>query len=125
MLSEVTKPTEIGVAKAVYYASVAVKENTGRSPKIHAISSQWLRQPISCENIISIHGSCERIKQTHGLPVVCYFNSLRPRDAYMRHQTRPSFIQIMAFRLLGTKPSSKPMLDYSQLGPCEHISVTF
>ena len=29
------------------------------------------------------------------------FNSLRPSDAYMRHQRRPSFVQIMAWCLFG------------------------
>ena len=40
------------------------------------------------------------------------FNPLRPRDAYMRHQTCPSLVQIMACRLVGAKPLSEPMLEY-------------
>ena len=39
-------------------------------------------------------------------------SSLRPRDAYMRHQTKPSLVQIMACRLFGAKPLSEPMLWY-------------
>ena len=35
--------------------------------------------------------------------------SLRPSDAYRRHQSRPSLVQIMAFRLVGDKPFSEPM----------------
>ena len=44
-------------------------------------------------------------------------NSLRPRDAYMHHQTRPSLVQIMACHLFGAKPLSKPMLHYCQMDP--------
>ena len=40
------------------------------------------------------------------------FNSLRPRDAYMRHWTGPSLVQITACRLDGAKLLSKPMLGY-------------
>ena len=36
-------------------------------------------------------------------------NALKPSDAYMRQKTRPSSIQIMACRLDGAKPLSKPM----------------
>ena len=32
------------------------------------------------------------------------YNSLRPRDAYMRRQPRPSLVQVMACRLFGAKP---------------------
>ena len=39
-------------------------------------------------------------------------NSLRPRDAYMRQETRPPLLQIMACRLFGAKPLSEPMLEY-------------
>ena len=42
-------------------------------------------------------------------------NSSRPSDAYMRQQTRPSLLHIMACRLTGAKPSSEPMLDYCYL----------
>ena len=42
-------------------------------------------------------------------------HSLRTSDAYMRHQSRPSLVQIMACRLLGSKPLSEPMLHYCQL----------
>ena len=38
------------------------------------------------------------------------FNSLRLSDACMRHQPSPSFVQVMACRLIGTKPLSEPML---------------
>ena len=37
-------------------------------------------------------------------------NSLRPSDAYMRPQSRPSLVQIMAWRLAVAKPLSEPML---------------
>ena len=41
--------------------------------------------------------------------------SLRPRNTYMRHQSRPSLVQIMTCRLFGTKPLSEPMLDFCRL----------
>ena len=52
-------------------------------------------------------------------------NSLRPSDAYMCQWTKSSLVQIMAFRLFGAKPLSKPMLEYCQLEPAEPTSVTF
>ena len=39
-------------------------------------------------------------------------NSLRPSDEYMRRQSRPSLVQIMACRLIDTKPLSEPTLEY-------------
>ena len=39
-----------------------------------------------------------------------WVNSLRPSDAYMCWQPRPSLVQIMACRLVGVKPLSEPML---------------
>ena len=50
------------------------------------------------------------------------FNSLRPSDAYMRHQTMSSLVQIMACRLLGTKPLSETKLNYCQLHPKEQTN---
>ena len=38
-------------------------------------------------------------------------NSLRPSDAYMRQQDKPTLVQIMACRLFGAKPLSEPMLE--------------
>ena len=37
----------------------------------------------------------------------------------------PTLLQIMACRLFGAKPLSKPMLPYCQLDPTEHISMEF
>ena len=53
------------------------------------------------------------------------FNSLRPIDAYMRRQHRPSLVQIMFCRLFGAKPLSEPMLTFWQLDPWEETSVKF
>ena len=50
-------------------------------------------------------------------------HSLRPSDAYMHHQPRPSLVQIMACRLFGAKTLSQPMLYYCQLDPYEQTSV--
>ena len=46
----------------------------------------------------------------------CQFNSLRQSDAYMHQWTRPSLVQIMACRLVSTKPLSEPILLISNLG---------
>ena len=37
----------------------------------------------------------------------------------------PSFIQVIACRLSGTKPSPEPMLNFCQLDSQDHISVKF
>ena len=41
----------------------------------------------------------------------------------MRHQPRPSLVQIVACRLFGAEPLSERMLYYCQLDPQEQISV--
>ena len=46
-------------------------------------------------------------------------NSLRPSDAYMHQQIRPSLVEIMACRLVGAKPLSEPMLEY-----CKYSNLT-
>ena len=43
-------------------------------------------------------------------------NSLKPSDAYMRKQTRPALLQIMACRLNGAKPLSEAMLILLVIG---------
>ena len=51
--------------------------------------------------------------------MACYvpFYSSPPSVAYMRHWTESALVQIMACRLFGAKPLSKPMLGYCQLDP--------
>ena len=49
----------------------------------------------------------------------------RPSDAYMHQSVQHTLVQIMACRLFGAKPLSRPMLPYCQLDPKEHISVIF
>ena len=44
-----------------------------------------------------------------------FINSLKPSDAYIRHQPWPSLVQIMDCRLFGARPFSEPMLYYCQL----------
>ena len=53
------------------------------------------------------------------------FNSSSPSAAYMRQWTGPALVQIMACRLFGAKPLSKPMLGYCQLDHQEQTSVKF
>ena len=43
----------------------------------------------------------------------------------MHHWTGSELVQIMACRLFGAKPFSKPMLGYCQLDPYEQTSVKF
>ena len=45
------------------------------------------------------------------------FNSSPPSAAYMHQWIRSALVKIKACRLFGTKPLSKPMLDYCQLDP--------
>ena len=58
--------------------------------------------------------------------VVLYLDTLlkplRPRDAYMRHHTGSSLDHMMACRLFAAKPLSQPILHYSQLDNCQHLS---
>ena len=42
---------------------------------------------------------------------------LPPSAAYIRQRIRSALVQIIACRLFGAKPLSKPMLDYCQLDP--------
>ena len=46
-----------------------------------------------------------------------WVNSSPPSAAYMRQWTESALVQIMAGRLFGAKPLSKPMLLYCQLDP--------
>ena len=52
-----------------------------------------------------------------------YVNSSPPSSAYMRQWIRSALVQIMACRLFGDKPLSKPVLGYCQLDPKEETSV--
>ena len=52
-------------------------------------------------------------------------NSLSPSTAYMHRWIGSVLVQIMACRLFGAKPLSKPMLRYCQLDPWEQTSVKF
>ena len=54
-----------------------------------------------------------------------HLNSSSPSTAYMRQRMKSALVQIMACRLFGTKPLSKPMLGYCQLDSQEQTSVKF
>ena len=49
-------------------------------------------------------------------------NSSPPSAAYMRQWIGSALVQIMACRLFGAKPLSKPLLGYCQLNPQEQTS---
>ena len=53
------------------------------------------------------------------------FNSSPPSVAYIRQWIGWALVQIMACRLFGAKPLSKPMLCQCQLDPKEQTSVKF
>ena len=81
--------------------------------------SEWQFAPASVPTLIQYPVlPCNRM-----LVLSICFNSLRPNDAYIRRQPRPSSVQIMACHLFGNKPLSEPMLSFSQLDPWEQISV--
>ena len=46
-----------------------------------------------------------------------------PRAAYIRQSIRSALVQIIAYRLFGTKPLPEPMLTYCQLDSWEQISM--
>ena len=48
-----------------------------------------------------------------------------PSAAYMHQWIRWAWVKIIACRLFGTKPLSKPILGYCQLDPYEQTSVKF
>ena len=52
-------------------------------------------------------------------------NTMSPSEVIMCEQTRPSFVQIRACRLLGTKPLSEPLLDCCYLDHWEQTWVKF
>ena len=54
-----------------------------------------------------------------------WVNSSPPSATYMRQWTGSALLQIMAWRLFGAKPLSKPMLGYCQLYPWEQTTVKF
>ena len=54
-----------------------------------------------------------------------WVNSPPPSTAYIRQWIGSALVQIMACRLFGTEPLSKPMLPYCQLNSWEQISVKF
>ena len=58
------------------------------------------------------HGLCDAISTAHRKQ---YQNSSPPSAAYMRQWIGSALAQIMACRLFGTKPLSKPILVYCHL----------
>ena len=51
-------------------------------------------------------------------------DSLKPRDVYVRHQTRSSSVQVVTYHLLSAEPLTQPM-NYCQLDIWEHALVKF
>ena len=63
--------------------------------------------------------------ELHTLTINICVNSSPPSVAYMRQLIGPALVQIMASRLFGAKPLSKPMLEDCQLDPWGQTSVKF
>ena len=56
---------------------------------------------------------------------ISIINSFPPSAAYMRQWTASALLQIMACRLFGAKPLSKPMIGYCKVDPYKQNSVKF
>ena len=82
----------------------------------------FVNQVVGSVNNTAIHLVCGW-KETQSSSVMD--KSLRLSDAYMRWESMPTLVQIMACRLFGAKPLSEPMLTYCRLGPQEKISINF
>ena len=63
--------------------------------------------------------------KSHTKVLTDFVNSSPPSDAYIRQWTGSALIQIMACRLFGAKPLSKPMHGYWQLDPKEQSQWNF
>ena len=85
---------------------------------------QWMRaQTNSSFNISALdsHVFDHDSFSVHSHPI----NSSPPSAIYMCQWIRSTLVQIMACRLFGAKPLSKPMEGYCQLGPSKKMSVIF
>ena len=77
--------------------------------KMHFVlsSAKWQPQGIKAND-----SGVKDTFMTYILIGECFpFNSLRQSDAYMRHQTKPLLVQMMACHLTGTSLLSEPMLE--------------
>ena len=96
----------------------------------------WLVSGENCEStflylaievlryIVGCHWPWFMEQNTIGSHIKCgNFNSPPPSAAYMRRWTRSALVQVMAWRLSGTKPLPEPMLTYYQLDPWEQTPV--
>ena len=91
---------------------------------IHAyFITQWWYKMIPGAGSVDSFRSCLLTKIWNACNVLfynvgtLYINSSPPSAAYMRQWIRSALVQIMACRLFGAKPLSKPMLEYYQLDP--------
>ena len=109
-----------------YWPALVVKPAQGKSAQPLNIKRQ-----LCCITPRLVKGSCRCFCSLVGLwfvdnnnapltqngQTLIIFNakSVRPSDAYMRHQPRQSLGQMMVCRLFGAMPLSEPMLCYCQL----------
>ena len=82
----------------------------------------WFCQPTGCPSSVSFPWLRQ---QTVSATLDCKhnINSSPLRVAYMRQWTGLALVQIVACRLFGSKPLSKPMLGCCKLDPKEQTSV--
>ena len=99
---------------------------------------QWHTVTFGCEHVVTLWcniNTCGAIyaymiwKSSHfiyilrSLSKVFLINSSPPGTAYKLRWNWSSLVQIMACRLSGARPLSKPMFGYCQLDPSEQSSV--
>ena len=105
---QITTTKNLVAIKEVRHAGQQVNISLGNGLS----GNKPLREPMMTQNCVAMVSLgyneliCAAHFWFHSVPV----NTLRPRGAYMCHQT---------------KPLSEPMLNYCKVDPCEHISVKF
>ena len=78
-----------------------------------SVCAQPVRDNITLWHCLSLAGHLQKLSLNSPWSV----NSSPPSATYMHQWTGSAVVQIMACHLFGTKPLSKPMLGYCQLGP--------
>ena len=124
MLVILTKLSSLAAMEVVKMttSSAAIDENF---VNMTTFSCQWMLDITWQKKMLSFGGGSDDTPM--GPPAVhrvnpwrrsqAQLNSSPPSAAYMRQWIGSALIQIMAWRIFGAKPLSKPMLGYCQLGP--------
>ena len=103
---------------------IVIRNCTAGLPLIKEIQAdQWLKQFESRLQNVLFRLPVQRWHLNFILAKV--FNSYLPSAAFMRQWAGSSLVQVMASRLIRTKPLPELMLAYCVLDSWEHISVIF